>query len=40
MSVVTWGHPTCGGDSGHVQDRLQNVQQIVGAGGEGGVLVG
>lgn len=27
-NVVTWGDPTFGGDSGHVQVQLQQVQQI------------
>ena len=29
-SVVTWGHADFGGDSTGVQDRLKNVQQILG----------
>ena len=27
-SVVTWGDPASGGDSGHMQNRLVNVQQL------------
>jgi hypothetical protein len=26
--VVTWGHPSCGGDSSAVRGQLRNVQQI------------
>ena len=29
---MTWGDPRGGGDSSRVQDHLQNVQQICGAG--------
>ena len=27
-SVVTWGHPGCGGDSSEVQEQLRNVKQV------------
>jgi hypothetical protein len=27
--VVTWGHPSCGGDSSAVRGRLRNVQEIL-----------
>jgi hypothetical protein len=30
--VVTWGDPYHGGDSSHVQDQLEQVQQTFGTG--------
>lgn len=31
-TVITWGHPDCGGDSSAVQGQLHDVHQIQAAG--------